>query len=274
MKIIHTVHFSSDDNVEQILDIHSVKFKRTPFFDKYRISLQIAESDDRWPVVQELIISTGRSIGTGQTVFTKKEILNAKMLRMFGQPNIGYPQPEERWLAESPNYEDWCQECGTFRQVSSFFIDKEPKIHKYDFMSLHWTSAVFTVQRVFDSLHTQGTRGYERWPVYLHRTMEPSETISQLYVPALDEPALVDADNLEPITCPSCGELKYQKHHKRGAMYLRKEAIPREEDIFETYEWFGGGHQPRREVIVSNRVAKLAYDEGWRGVAFKVVELV
>ena len=84
----------------------------------------------------------------------------------------------------------------------------------------------------------------------------------------------MQAQDLGLIICASCSELKYQRFHKRGIMYLQRQAIPSELDMLETYEWFGSGHQPRREVIVSNRVAILTYESNWNPIWFKEVDLV
>lgn len=275
MEIFHEVTFSSDDRVEAILDALCIQYRKSEFFEKYTIFFEIAESDPRWDQIRDLMAEKGKHDYAFDTAFTDEEILKAAWLRMFGFPQIGYPQPEKLWLAESPNYADWCRQCGGFRQVSSFFIKKEPKMRRWDFMSLFWTSAVFAVSRVFAALEANRIQGYERWPVLLHKTKEPSAIVSQLYLPHITQgPGLVHADELGPVICLACGVLKYNHYHKRGVMYLRKEAIPSDVDFFQTFEWFGEGYQPRREVIVSNRVAQLAYAEKWRGVAFKVVELV
>jgi hypothetical protein len=55
---------------------------------------------------------------------------------------------------------------------------------------------------------------------------------------------------------------------------LKQDALPSKLDIFQTYEWFGSGHNAFREVIISNRMAKLIIQNGWRGVRLKVVEVI
>ena len=74
-------------------------------------------------------------------------------------------------------------------------------------------------------------------------------------------------------TCSSCNVTKYAPH-MRGVMYLKRDALMPGVDIMQTYEWFGSGHAAYREVLVSNRLARLVLDRGWKGVALKVVELV
>jgi hypothetical protein len=60
----------------------------------------------------------------------------------------------------------------------------------------------------------------------------------------------------------------------RGAMYLKRDALVPDVDVMQTYEWFGSGHSAYREILVSNRLARIILDEGWKGVALKVVELI
>lgn len=272
MEIYHRVDFGKEHYVEPLLEKMGIRYE-TPYEGRI-IRFEIAESDENWPAVRQLMAEKGVQDRAFDTEFSEIEILNAEWLRMFGFPAKGYPQPEKKWLREHFNYSFKCKECGTFQQSSSFLLKQEPRMGKYDFMSLHWTSAVFAVPRVFAALETHQIQGYERWSALINKTKEPAVTVTQLYVPALNEPALMDADELKPILCQTCSLVKYQEYHKRGIMYLSHGAIPDGIDMFETYEWFGNGFQPRRELIVSNRVAKLAYAEGWRGLAFKVVELI
>ena len=210
-----------------------------------------------------------------ETLFTDEEILNAEWLRIRGGfPEIGYPEPHNKWLKESPNYADRCKKCGTFRQVDSFTIKKEPRLGKYHFMSLYWTFAIFAVDAVFEALKANDFQGYERWPVHLLKAGKDSDIITQLFIPTIAAPGLVGAEDLNPVRCEQCGQLKYQKYHKRGVMQLRRDSIPADVDFFQTYEWFGEGYQPRRELIVSNRFAQLVYGEQWNKMVFKVVEAI
>lgn len=50
--------------------------------------------------------------------------------------------------------------------------------------------------------------------------------------------------------------------------------MPTDVDFVRTDEWFGSGLIAFREILVSNRVARLILDKGWQGVRMKGVELV
>jgi hypothetical protein len=275
MEIIHRVDFELKDHAEDELDILEVKYERLPFAGRVIIRVELPESSPRWPEFQALFQTKGKKDWAFETYFTTEEILSAEWLRLLNNSlEIGYPQPEKEWLKNRPNYDEWCKQCGAFHQASSFFVKTEPKIRKYDFANLNWTSAIFAVPKVFAVLKANNITGYECWPVFIHKNKEPSLIISQLYIDAATGPTVIEAEDLEPFICDTCGALKYKRFHKHGIMYMRRETIPTGVDIFETYEWFGGGLQPRREVIVSNRVAQLAYAENWKGINFKVVKAI
>jgi hypothetical protein len=142
-----------------------------------------------------------------------------------------------------------------------------------DFLSLYWAYALFCTPRVLRELERRGIRGYEVWDAYIHKTGARSEEVSQLFVPTISSPGLVRAESLQGQICPVCHTTKYLPH-KRGVMYLSREALAPELDIVQTYEWFGSGHSAFREILVSNRLGQLILDRGWKGVALKVVDLV
>lgn len=274
MEISHRINFELEDNIEPVLNAMNIAYEKFPFVNRFIIRVRISESAPQWQEFHALYQAMGKW-DTDGTYFSRTEILSAEWLRIWGgYPQKGYPQPEQRCQEESFNYEDHCPKCSTFRQVSVFFIQNEPTLRRYDFMSIHWTSVLFAVPHVFEALKANNITGYDRWPVFIHKTKEPSVAVSQLYIHAAAEPTVVQAENLDPFICEHCGQLKYKRYHKRGIMYLRREAIPPGVDIFETYDWFGDGYQPRREIIVSNRFARLAYEEKWKGLNFKIAEAI
>lgn len=275
MDIIHRIDFEPEDAVEPTLDALGIQYEKLPFVNRVITRVRLSESAPQWPKFRALYTAKGKTWDVYETYFSKEEILAAEWLRINGGfLDIDYPQPERRWQEEHFNYEAKCPNCGAFRQVSSFFIKAEPKSRRYDFMSLYWTSALLASPRVFTVLEEKGIQGYERWPAFINKTQEPATTVAQLFVSTVAAPGIVGAEDLDPVVCPVCGAFKYNKYHKRGVMYLCREAIPAGVDMFETYEWFGDGHQPRRELIVSNRFVRLFYAEKWKGLFFKVAETI
>jgi hypothetical protein len=196
-----------------------------------------------------------------ETVFSEEEVLNAKWLRLTP------------WLRDRINWEDWCYECGTFRQKSSYFLKKEPHLRKNSFFSLIWAYTFFCTHQVFDALSTQKIRGYGKWDAVIYKTKQPSTTVAQLLAAELAKPGLTQVDDLPRTTCEKCGITKYHPH-KLGIMYFKREVLDVDLDILQSDEWFGDGHMAYREMIVSSRFARLAIENGWRGIRFKVIQLV
>ena len=270
MKIVHRVTFKKEDNVDDRLVALGIKYKKTPIFERYIITFEIDEADIRWSQVEELI-QDKNALDIYDTFFTNEELLNGEWLRLEPTFEYGYPQPEGTWIKNPPNYAYKCLSCGVFQQKSSFIIQKEPELGKNDFMSLHWTHAFFCTPRVFDALARNEIKGYEIWDVLLSETKLPSKQVSQLFVPIITKPGL--ADQLSAVVCEICGEKKYNVH-KKGIMNFQRSALSPNIDTIQTYEWFGHGHNAFREILVSNRLAKVILKNDWQGVRLKLVELV
>lgn len=270
MKTIHRVTFTKEDNVDDQLARLEIKYEKTPIFKRYILTFEIDEADLRWPHVKAMIQEKD-AVDLYDTFFTDEEVLNAEWLRLIVTFEHGYPQPENAWLRYRPNYTDWCPSCGTFRQTASFTISKEPNLRKNDFMRLYWANAPFCTPRVFDELESHDIKGYEMWDVMLSKSQQPSTRVSQLFVPQTAGPGLVD--RLVNSRCDTCGIVKHVVH-QRGIMHLRRDALRPGVDLMQTYEWFGHGHRAFREIVVSNRLARLIVEKGWRGVRLKVVEAI
>jgi hypothetical protein len=152
-------------------------------------------------------------------------------------------------------------------------LAKEPSLGRKSFMSTIWAAEIFCTPEVILGLENIQARGYEVWHALIHKTGNPSERVRQLYVPGIASPGVIIDDDLVRKICPVCGTVKYYPHVK-GKMYIRRETLPSDTDFMLTHEWFGHGLLAWREMLVSNRVARLVLDKGWSGVRFKVVEMV
>ena len=273
MEIWHRITFGHKDCVDTIIEAMDIKYKRSPLpGEGYLIHIDISESNPLWPKLAALV-QQKNALDIFDTVFSSEEILNAECIRLVPVFEQGYPQPEETWVTNPINYEDHCPECGTFRQTASFRLKKNPNLGKKDFVSLYWTYALFCTPRVLSELESHDIRGYEIWDAIIHKSNTPSQNVSQLFIPTVANPGLIRVEDLKRNKCSSCGVTKYYPH-MRGVMYLKRDALVPDVDIMQTYEWFGSGHAAYREILASNRFARLVIDKGWKGVALKVVELV
>jgi hypothetical protein len=273
MKILHRITFGHKDGVDATIENMHIEHKKSSLpGGGYLIHIDIDESNPQWSQLA-VLVRQKNALDVCDTTFAPKEILSAQWTRLIPVFQQGYPQPEETWVTNPPNYEDHCPECGTFRQTASFRLKKDPNLGKKDFVSLYWTYALFSTPQVFNELESHGIRGYGMWDAIILGSDTPSKKVSQLYIPTIANPGLVRVGDLKRETCSSCNVTKYYPH-TRGVMYLNRDVLIPDVDIMQTYEWFGSGHAAYREVLVSNRLARLLLDRGWKGVALKAVELV
>lgn len=275
MKIWHRISFGKMDAVDSIIEALGIKYKKTPgLHGYYLITFEIEEADPRWPQVAELVREKNAP-DFFNTVFTPEEILSAEWVRLIPIFEQGYPQPEEGMAWKEITYEDQCPQCGVgYRQKAPFRLAKEPRLGKHDFLCLYWTYTVFCTPKVLETLRAHQIRGYEVWEAIIHRTNQPSQVVSQLVFPNVAAPGLAGVDKLQPETCPQCGITKYAPH-MRGYMHLKREALRSDVDVLLTHEWFGsGGYSGFREILISNRLARLILEKAWRGVALKPIKVV
>jgi len=272
MEIWHRITFGHKDGVDADIEAMHIRHKKSLLPGTgYLIHIDINESDPRWPQMAALVRQRNAP-DICNTTFSPSEILSAQWTRLVPVFEQGYPQPEETWVRDPINYEERCPKCGIFRQRANFRLKKEPVLGKNAFMSLYWTYALFCTAQVLREFEAQAIRGYEVWDAIIHKANTPSERVSQLFIPTIANPGLVRVEDLKRETCPSCGVTKYYPH-MRGVMVLKRDAPLADVDIMQSHEWFGSGHSAYREILVSNRIARLVLDRGWKGVALKVVEL-
>ncbi len=277
MDIIHRISFNSRKEADflDLLDQLRINYEsiNIPGGKSKLITFEIHETDSNWGKISESIHST-EALDRYETYFTNDEIINADWLRLIPTFEHGYPQPKATWIRDPINYEKICKKCGIHNQISGFRIKEGLDLKAYDFMSLYWSYALFCKQGVFEKLQANNIKGYEQKEVIIHEKNIPSKDIFQLFIPAITNPSLVQAANLRYDLCAGCKIKKYYSHLK-GVMYLKRSAFNSNIDIIHSYEWFGGGSAAAyREILISNRFARLILANKWKGVRMKVVELV
>lgn len=237
------------------------------------VTFQIAESDPRWATIQQMIETYGAADFTG-TSFSNEEIVDSEWNRLVPFHEWGYPQPEKHLQWKQLTYNEICLVCGAgYTQKAPFRLAKEPRLGRNHFFAFYWAYTLFCKHEVVDTLVKNDITGFDVWEAILHNSDQPSTIVSQLILTEISAPGLFEGDKNRPEKCSACGITKYG-HHRRGKLRYSKAAL-QSADFQLTSEWFGsGGHGGFREIIVSNRLARLILAQGWRGVALKPLELV
>lgn len=284
MEIWHRVGFCDLDNVDDSLRAIGVKYDQTPGPSGYIITLEITESDPRWPDIKQLIREVQLRV-PGRTPFnfvwteyTRNEVLAAEWLQIAAVREIGYAEPQRGGAWHRMTFEGGCSRCSVGeRQIAPYRIKREPRLRKRVFATLYNNFPLFCTSEVLEALEAAQIRGFETWPVLLNRTGEPSALLRQVIVPTVAQPALVEelaeTERFRKEVCPVCGQVRYT-FYNRGMMPMRRGSLATDVDLQLTHEWFGSLYAAQRQILVSNRVARVIVEHGWKDIVLWPVQLV
>jgi hypothetical protein len=277
MEINHHLGINGDHDKEFFNEVNrlGLKYEVSPLPNATigLVTFDIEEADPRWEAIQKMIDLYG-AFNLIETYFTPEEILQSEWNRLLPTYEWGYPQPENNMKWEQLALSGMCPNCGAgYTQIAPLRMKRDPKLGRQHLFSLYWMRSFFCKHEVIDALKENQINGYEVWEAVIHSTNQPSTLVSQLLFPEVTAPGLFEGDKNRPEHCSECGVTKYG-YHNRGKLRLHQEAI-RDADFQMIHEWFGSGRKDAfREVIVSNRVARLILSKGWRGVRLKPVDIV
>ena len=278
MDVYHRVAFSpyKSPKLQQVVESLGIPYHTLPAPGSKvgLIYLDIYESDPAWPELAKAL-EKWQAVDRYDTIFTEEEILAAEWVRLVPVYEKEYLKPGNlAW--RDYLYEGRCPYCGTGKQQKApVRLSKEPKRPPKYVVSPIASYLVLCSPEMVAEMEEARIQGYEVWPVLEHRTGKPFAHTVQIYVREVANPGLIRTEGLRPTHCEVCGRTKYHPH-MRGMMYLRREVFEGKEgvDILHSYEWFGSGHAAYREIIISNRFARLILEKGWKGVRLKVIEVV
>lgn len=263
MKIQHRLSFDDCDEILCRLDGLGIEYSED------LIVFVINEDDPRWPAVKSLM-DEWKAIDLCTTTFSSRELRSASWLTMSSTWHHGYPMPDEDfgYLDETYDLTDYCSDCGIgAEQKAPFRLRGEPRWGKKSIFSLNWVFDEFFVtpdawKSVFKPL------GFERWPVLAHRSDRELKTVVQLRVDTILSDRLDMRDHPYE-ECPKCERIKYLPF-SRG-MFPAMTRSPKRSPAVKTKEWFGGGAQGYRELLVTRDVYRAATDGKLKGVTFMPV---
>lgn len=240
-----------------------------PGSDNPLISFEVFDNHPAWPTISALREQYHFSL-LYTHVFSQKEIRSALWCRVGLVNHVGYPQPENEWLATRFTYEGYDAETKVHgRQVQSFRIKREPKLKNKQFMDLTWPQELFVKKEVVEKLEEIGATGYEVWDLLLHGTGQPANEVVQLAVPHTTKAkACLEGHATTWLTPTVTKYMPYQNPILSFTPALLQEKV----DFLRSQEWFGEGGA-WREIIISQKVVKLILDNGWRGISLAPVQI-
>jgi len=248
--------------------------KRSDGSEPKRWQFRIRESDPLWPELRAILKGAHTYL---VTEFTQDEILSAQWCIAREEYSIGSFVPHEKWW--TPIYfADRCRTCGTgWRQIAPFRIAKEPKLEDKSFAGFGSAFELFATPEVLKIFQQHRIDGFEGWPLILDKEDRPANSLKQIIVTEMAEPAiaeeLVERERYYEADCPTCRRT-WHLYYTRGMLPLRKSALNAKADFQLTHEWFGNGRAARHEILVSQRVVELAFENRWQGIHFVPIQVV
>ncbi len=290
MKIIHKITLSAKSDRKILCKLQQIGVKiKGPMSPQIPIcTFEIAEDDEHWPEVHNVLAFVKRLSIQTRTEFSIEEIVSAEWVDIYPTHFAGYPMPklDGTWRNISFNAGEECPSCGIGReQKAPIHLKGEPKLGRNHFMGIFWTYDIFARNEVFDVLSPNGITGFEADSAIHYKKKVPLTTIKQLKVSKELAPGVID-DNLtradvERMTADNtfthepypCGHVKYIGLG-RGMYKFSRSIFKGMPDLVKTHEWFGVGHEAIQCILASAKFAKLYVDKGWRGLNLSPIELV
>ena len=234
----------------------------------------IEEAHPAWSEVKRRLGDSHTYIGTE---FSKDDVAQAEWSMGYASHSIGSFVPEGKWWCDL-YYGDRCTACGAgWRQIAPFRVKKEPKLGKHVFADFGSAFELFCSPVVVETFEAHGILGYETQPLLLNKEVRPTESLRQLVVSTIAQPAiapdLVEHERYRQTDCLGCGRT-WHTHYTRGALPLRRTALNSNMDLQVTNEWFGNGRTARREILFSRRVVALVLANRWLGIEFIPIRVV
>ncbi len=276
MKIWHRGHIGLEH--KSFLEVNAIKHE--PWFsvkDPTRILDYMVEIDEGHAAFSEFKTRMAGKHTCIATKFTRDEITQAEWSIAWADRSIHDLQCGN--FAWSEEYiAGLCENCGTgWRQIAPFRIKKEPKTGKNVFADFGSAFELFCAPVVLEAFMKHGINGFETQPLILNKEDRPAESLKQLIVTEVAQPAvadeLVEHERYSQTDCPVCGRT-WHAHYERGALPLRRSALNSTVDFQLTNEWFGNGRTARREILFSGRAVNLALENNWKGIRFTPVKVV
>ena len=276
MKIVHSGHIGIEHKA--FLEANGVQHE--PWLsasDSNKIVNYMFEMDEAHQAWPEMKVRLGTERTFISTEFSEREISEADWSIAWATHSIYALRPGDYgWSTDF--FADQCKNCGAgWRQIAPFRIKKEPKLGKNMFANFGSAFELFCVPAVLETLKDHGMSGFETRHLILNKKGRPAESLKQLVVTEVAQPAvadeLVEHDRYSHTDCPLCGRT-WHAHCTRGALPLRGSALNPTVDFQLTNEWFGNGRTARHEILFSRRVVKLALENNWQGIQFIPIHVV
>lgn len=263
------------DKYEKILEfLNSNNIKYSLIGDC--ISLKIYEDNLHFTQVSELFNHKSVSLQI-RCEYSKKELSEAKFLRVWLRRYSGYPQPEAIDIKNSYiNYTfditNFCTKCGSgLVQNDSFYLKKSFNIDKIRFGGVYWEyDTFFITTELRDLFAKEKFTGIEFVPVKNIKTKQIIDNIVQLKINDIF-PQKLKYDTKKVIKCKFCNTIKYLRKDDSETFASKEILKDLDKDFYLSPESHGDGLLCCKDVFISNRVYKFFIDNKIKNICVEPV---
>jgi hypothetical protein len=228
------------------------------------VTFEIDEADSAWPAVAAWV-QRQRPVDLVRTEFTRAEIDAAEWLQLQPTWHYGYPQPREdsfgyRSATYDPNTR--CAACGAgLTQCAPFQMKGEPRWGRNGLLQLNWVfDEYFATPDVWRTVFAPA--GVAARPV-VNRAGTELSTVVQLVI---GDPVPVAVDGRPSRRCPTCDRDIYLPVVRGPFPAL---AGRTDQALVWSREWFGGGAQAHRQVLIRADLASALTAAKVRGATLR-----
>jgi len=277
MKIYRRGHLGIE--YKEFFETHGIKHEAWPPDSKngakeiHDYMFEITEDNPAWPEIKTFLKGDHTYI---RTHYTDGERLNAEWCKIQGDHLIVSYRLGSAWSEEY--FQGDCKKCGSgWKQVAPFRLKREPKLGKNQFCYFGGGFELFCTPLVLDVFKQHNINGFETQPIILNKEKRPIESLRQIIVTEMAEPAvaeeLVERERYNQTDCLICGRTLHA-HYVRGILPLRRTALKPNVDFQLTNEWFWNTSSARHEILISQRVVRLILENKWKGAELIPIQAV
>lgn len=276
MEISNHIMFETKEcpKLFEFLKNNNIEFE----FDDSFVDFNIFESHPLFSDIKKYVLKYDLFC-ISETIFSKKELLEAEWLKVRSCWRFDYPQPEDdfKYLDVTYSKENFCNKCGIgLKQIDSFRIKKAPKWGNKHLLMLNWVEDEFFVDDLAKNLFKKEFPFLRFLEVKNKKGTNILEGIYQMIIPQLENNGILEnQDFLQNVyTCANC---KHKKYHPsgRGMLIYKRETFNNATDIVKTKEYFGWEYGASNNIIINQRVYKFILENSLeRGLDFVPVKLV
>ncbi|HBB14558.1 MAG TPA: hypothetical protein DCZ76_09810 [Treponema sp.] len=254
--------------------------RKIKYSDKYLLVFEISDSAPYFNDVINFMNAKLKDEPQIRCEYSKKELAEAKYLRIYLKRYSGYPQPEAIDVKNSyVNYTfditNFCTDCGSgLVQNDSFYLKKSFNIEKIRFGGVYWIyDTFFITTELRDWFIKEKFTGIEFIPVKNIRTKQTVDNIVQLKINAIF-PEKLEFDTKEVINCKSCNTIKKLKKNDSEIFAPKDILKDLDKDFYLSKEFTGGGLLCCQYVLISNRVYKFFVDNKIKNINAEPIKFI